>query len=185
MASDGSKGTCVSQTHWGHCTELPSSPFLELGLLNGAGSRVPARVAAPSSAAPLPPPPPPEVAPQPPRWEMQEAKGTGSQGCVCDTGEPTAVLFAKVRKQAQGAMGAASNILSLVPQPLAHAPKCESSLSPGWGPPPPLLGRLFIHSLTPLLFLTPSLLHSWTCPEPVQPRLSCCLLCLGLQDSEL
>ena len=48
MASDGSKGMCISQTYWGHCTELPSSPFLELGLLTGAGSCVPAEVAAPS-----------------------------------------------------------------------------------------------------------------------------------------
>ena len=97
MASDGSKGMCISQTHWGHCTELPSSLFLELGLLTGAGLCVPAKVAAPSSAAPLPHPTP-KVAPWPPRWEMQEAKGTGSQGCVCDMGEPTPVLFVKVRK---------------------------------------------------------------------------------------
>lgn len=82
MASDGSKGTCVSQTHWGHCTELPSSPFLELGLVNGAGSRVPARVAAPSSAAPLPPPPHPRGCS--PASKVGDAGGQGNrQSRVC------------------------------------------------------------------------------------------------------
>lgn len=57
MASDGSKGTCVSQTHWATVLNCPRPRFWSWACA-GAGSCVPAEVATPSSAAPLPTPPP-------------------------------------------------------------------------------------------------------------------------------